>query len=72
MGKCIHHKAGATCKKEHKGDPQTILCTLPKEGEFCRNGKNCLYLHHPSGAGPGPSSSSKHNEGPFNPESYDL
>eukprot|EP00962_Isochrysis_galbana_P004398 scaffold1214_cov136-Isochrysis_galbana.AAC.9 len=74
MGKCIHHKAGANCKKEHKGDPQSIQCTLPKpkEGEFCRNGKDCLclYLHHPSGAGP--SSPHKHNEGPFNPESYDL
>eukprot|EP00962_Isochrysis_galbana_P028619 scaffold9087_cov119-Isochrysis_galbana.AAC.2 len=58
-----------SCKKEHLGVPQSIPCTLPKEGEYCRNGKHCLYLH-PGGAGP--SSPNKHTQGPFNPESYNL
>eukprot|EP00962_Isochrysis_galbana_P005017 scaffold1375_cov96-Isochrysis_galbana.AAC.12 len=51
MGKCIHNKSGGNCKNEHLGVPQTITCTLPKEGEYCRNGKDCLYLHPSSGAG---------------------
>lgn len=41
---------------------QTIPCTLPKEGEYCRNGKGCLYSHLTSDAGPSS----------LNPESYDL
>jgi len=68
-GKCIHNKAGGNCKKEHKGVPQTITCTLPTEGLYCRNGKGCLYHHLPKGAGP---SSSNQEEGPFIPESYNL
>eukprot|EP00962_Isochrysis_galbana_P006093 scaffold1649_cov134-Isochrysis_galbana.AAC.10 len=51
MSTCLHAKAGGTCKKEHKGAPQAIRCTLPRAGEFCRNGKECLYTHGSAGAG---------------------
>eukprot|EP00962_Isochrysis_galbana_P039462 scaffold14129_cov133-Isochrysis_galbana.AAC.4 len=57
MGKCIHHKAGATCKKEHKdtkGTPKPSFAPSLKKKNFAAMAKTASTFTTPVAPAPAP------------------